>query len=365
MIPVISDASSAKPSARRISAAVADGALTGGSRLVKTAFFGDTGLGGETLDLVYGAKRFEELRRGTDLYPTMVTSQNIASCLPELRDLEVIFATWGMIPLSEEQLDHLPALQAVFYAGGTIRSFALPLLRRGIIVTSSAAANALPAAEFTVAQILLANKGYHRNLREYRASGDRDSAFVGAGNYRATIALLGAGQIGRKVIEFLQPFEVSILVFDPFLSLAETALLGVEKVDLATAFARGRVVSNHLADLPTTAGMIDGKLLSSMPQDATFINTGRGRTVHGADLIAVMRARSDLTALLDVTEPEPLPKDSGLWALPNVSITSHIAGSKGGEIERIADFAIEEFKRWNRGKPLRHAVSLESLERMA
>ena len=332
---------------------------------MKAAFFGDRGLGGETVELVYGQERFEKLRRFTALYPTIVTSDNIQTCLPELEDLEVIFATWGMMPLSEQQLDRLPSLQALFYAGGTIRHFALPMLRRDIIVTSGAVANAVPVAEFTLAQILLANKGYLRNTREYRETSDVVSSFVGTGNYGATIALLGAGQIGRKLIEFLQRFQMRILVFDPYLSVEEAALLGVEKVDLATAFARGQVVSNHLADLPSTTGMLDGTLLSSMLPNATFINTGRGRTVNTPEFIAVLRARADLTALLDVTDPEPLTKESALWSLPNVSITSHIAGSKGGEIERMADFAIEEFERWSRGEALHYSVSLEALERMA
>jgi phosphoglycerate dehydrogenase-like enzyme len=77
------------------------------------------------------------------------------TCLPELRDLEVIFATWGLMPLTKAQLDCLPSLRALLYAAGTVRYFARPLLRRGIIVTSSAAAGAVPVAEFTLAQILL------------------------------------------------------------------------------------------------------------------------------------------------------------------------------------------------------------------
>ena len=270
-----------------------------------------------------------------------------------------------MMLLTDEQLDQLPSLQAIFYAAGTIQHFARPVLGRGIAVTTSATANAVPVAEFTLAQILLANKGYYRNLREYRETCDYVNSFVGIGNFGVTVSLLGAGQIGRKLIELLQPFQLNILVFDPYLSVEEAALLGVEKVDLATAFSRGHVVSNHLADLPSTSGMLDGKLLSSLSHTATFINTGRGRTVNTADLVAVMRARPDLTALLDVTDPEPLTRDSALWSLPNVHITSHIAGSKSREVQRMANFAIEEFERWSRGEPLHYSVSLEALERMA
>lgn len=334
-------------------------------RVVKAAFFGDTGPVGETLEQVYGVSRFEKLGQLTQLYPTIVTSENLQACLPELQGMEVIFSTWGMLALTEEQLDQLPALKAVFYAAGTIKYFGLPLLKRGIIVCSSASANAVPVAEFTLAQILLANKGYHRNIREYRATSDYAQAFIGPGNHGVTVALLGAGQIGRKLIELLRPFEVNIVVFDPYLTPENATRQDVKKVDLSTAFSSANVVSNHLADIPSTFGMIDGALLSSMMENATFINTGRGRTVNSDDLISVMRARPDLTALLDVTEPEPLSADAELWSLPNVVITSHIAGSKGREVERMADFAIADFVRWTRGEPLHHAVSLEAIERLA
>jgi phosphoglycerate dehydrogenase-like enzyme len=102
--------------------------------------------------------------------------------------------------------------------------------------------------------------------------------------------------------------------------------------------------------------MIDGPLMDSMRQKATFINTGRGRTVVTADLVQVLRSRPDLTALLDVTDPEPLPVGHPLWDVPNAFITSHIAGSIGDEVLRLADYAIEEFDRFRHGKSLRYQV---------
>jgi phosphoglycerate dehydrogenase-like enzyme len=332
---------------------------------VKAALFGNPGPGGETPERVFGEEGLAKLRQITDLYPTIVTSENLEACLPELRDLRVIFATWGMMPLSEAVLDRLPRLEALFYAAGSVRYFATPLLERGIIVTSSASANAVPVAEFTVGQILLANKGYFRNVREYRATGDFASSFAGRGNFKATVSLLGAGQIGRAVIDLLAAFHLRVLVFDPYLTQRDADSLGVEKVDIQTAFALGNVVSNHLADLPETEGMLDGALFSLMPADATFINTGRGRTVNEGDLISIFRARPDLTALLDVTHPEPVPQGSALWSLPNVQITSHIAGSKHDEVGRLVTVAIEEFERWSSGERLFHAVTLDKLDRVA
>jgi phosphoglycerate dehydrogenase-like enzyme len=108
--------------------------------------------------------------------------------------------------------------------------------------------------------------------------------------------------------------------------------------------------------------MLDGVLFAAIKENATFINTGRGATVNQHEMLKVLRVRPDITALLDVTDPEPLPLDHPLRALSNVHISGHIAGSIGDERERVADLVVEEFDRWRVGEPLHHAVSLPSLE---
>jgi phosphoglycerate dehydrogenase-like enzyme len=155
-------------------------------------------------------------------------------------------------------------------------------------------------------------------------------------------------------------------VWDPFLSDEQAAELGVEKVSsLMEAFQRGFVVSNHLANVPETRGLLTGEHFASMRKNATFINTGRGATVVEEDMIRVFQERDDLTALLDVTYPEPPVEDSPLYTMPNVHLTTHIAGSLGDEVVRMADYAIEEFQAWTQGQPLRYAVTLEMLPTMA
>ena len=329
---------------------------------IKGAFIGPEA----TVAQVYGAGRREQVAARTDLLLGVVPPDNVTRYLSLLGDVEVLFSTWGMPRLTDEQLDALPSLRAVFYAAGSVQGFAPPLLARGIIVVSAWRANAVPVAEFALAQILLACKGYWRNGREYNGShGSSGSAFRGPGIYGATVALLGAGAVGRVLIDLLRPFRLRVLVYDPFLSDAGARELGVERVSLEVAFAESLVVSNHLADKPETAGLIDGGLLSLLRDGAVFLNTGRGRTVNEADLAETMSRRPDLTALLDVTYPEPMPSDSPLMVLPNIQVTSHIAGSINDEVHRLADYCIEEFDRYARGEVLRHAVTPEMLAVMA
>jgi phosphoglycerate dehydrogenase-like enzyme len=330
------------------------------------AFFGpDDGLA-----RVYGEGRREQVlasahAHGFGWVGEPVGGADFETRRGELEAVQVIFSTWGMPALTEEQIGAMPSLRAVFYAAGSVQNFARPFLARGITVVSAWAANAVPVAEWTLAQILLSNKGFWRNERDASSPTTRPRAFAGPGNFQTPVALLGAGMIGRSVISLLRPFQVQVLVFDPFLPDEEAAQLGVQKVSLEEAFAHGNVVSNHVANVPGTRRMLRGTHFSSMAPNTTFINTGRGATIAEDELIAVLRERPDLTALLDVTDPEPPQPDSPLYDLPNVRLTSHIAGSTGREVVRMADFALEEFEAWAQGKPLRYAVSAAMLETMA
>ncbi len=316
-------------------------------RPIKVAFVGDEA----QIARVFGRGRREAVETRAEVLPGVLGPGDA-----RLANVEAIFSTWGMPLLGKAQLDAMPSLRGVFYAAGDVRGFALPLIARGIVVSSAWQANAIPVAEFTLAQILLAGKRYFANLRDYAAHPGRRHA-SGPGAYGETVALLGAGAIGRRVIDFLRPFRLDVGVFDPFLSDENAEAWGVRKVTLEAAFREGHAVSNHLLDVPETQGIVTERLLASLREGATFINTGRGRTVDMDGLVRVLGGRPDLTALLDVTDPaEPLPADHPLWALPNAFLTSHIAGSTGDEVLRMADWAIEEFDRFRRGEPLLYRV---------
>jgi len=321
-----------------------------------------------SIETVYGGGRRDRLGVEFELYPEILSADLLTEKQEELKDIQYLFSTWGMPKLDRDQIALLPSLQAVFYGAGSVQHFARPFLEAGVKVVSAWAANAVPVAEFTVAQILLSNKGFFRTSRSIKCRADRRRHDISqlSGNYDVTVGLLGTGMIGRGVIERLAPYALDIIVFDPFLSADDAKTLGVEKVELQEAFERGCVVSNHLANLPETVGMLHGKLFESMQPNATFINTGRGATVDEPAMIKVLQERQDLTALLDVTFPEPPEDGSPLYTLENVFLSPHIAGSIGKrEVWRMADYVIEEAKALREGKPLSYEVTLEMLETMA
>jgi phosphoglycerate dehydrogenase-like enzyme len=315
---------------------------------------------------VFGGGRREKIAALTALYPHVVCARNFEEHAASLADVEVIFATWGLPPFAEPHFAAMPKLAAVFYAAGNVKAFAAPLVERDVVLVSAWAVNAIPTAELVLSQILLTCRGYFRAVRQYAATHELAAArdFRRTGAAGETIGLIGAGWIARRLTEHLHAFGFRVLASDPFLTPEGARALGVEKVSLEELFDRAYVVSNHVPDLPETKQLLGGDLFARLRDGATFINSGRGAQVVEADLARVLAARPDLTALLDVTAPEPPRDDSPLWTLPNVVMSPHIGGTIGDEVGRLADCAIEEFAAWQSGQPLRYQVTREILATM-
>lgn len=295
---------------------------------------------------------------------------------PEIRaalgEVEVLLTGWGCPPITPEVLDAAPKLTAILHAAGSVKSFVDPAaFDRGIQVSSAVTANAQPVAEFTVATIVLSGKRAFRLNAEYRNERRRPnpkkelgSAAVVPGNYGNTVGLLGASRIGRMVAERLRVFDLEVLISDPYLSEAEAAELGAELVDLDALFSRSDILSVHAPLLPETVGLVDARLLGLLRDGSVLINTARGRIIDAAALEAeCLSGRID--AVLDVTDPEPLPADSPLLDLPNVFLTPHLAGAVGNEIARLGELAVGELERLAAGQPLEHAISATDLGRIA
>ena len=281
-------------------------------------------------------------------------------------DTEIIFSTWGMPALTEAQIgQYLPRLQCIFYAAGSVQAFARPFLARGVRVCSAWAANAIPVAEYTVAQILLANKGFFAQARDMKLQRGAPRSAAYLGNYRQSVGLIGCGMIGSLTAQMLKAYELEVLVYDPYLPAEKAAALGVTPTALDELFSRCSVVSNHLPNNAQTRGMLTRAHFSRMLPYATFLNTGRGAQVVEDDLVQVLLQRPDLTAILDVTDPEPSPPDHPFYTLPNCILTPHVAGSIGNEVWRMSAYMADEFSRYLAGDRLRFEVSEQMLATMA
>ena len=323
----------------------------------------------KSVHYVYSDEMLAELSEIAGLDDAIYSKDDVLAAPGAFSDVDYAFSTWGMPAFEEEEIRRIfPNMKCVFYGAGSVQAFARPFLNCGAKVFSAWAANAVPVAEYTVAQIILANKGFFLTSRLHKAQDHegsyREKRFY-PGNYGASVGIIGAGMIGKLVIQMLKAYNLPVKVFDPFLPDETAAKLGVPKCSLEEVFSTCQVVSNHLANNAQTVGMLNGPLFASMIPYATFLNTGRGAQVVEDDLVQILTVRPDLTAILDVTYPEPPEKDHPFYALPNCWLTPHIAGSSGDEVHRMAEYMIEEFKLHVAGQPCQYEVSLEMLKTMA
>lgn len=285
----------------------------------------------------------------------------------DFSEVEHIFSTWNMPILTEKQIvDYFPRLKAIFYAAGTVKYFAKPFLNRGIKIFNADQANGKAVADFVTGQILLATKGYYQAQCIYKHRNFSKARRIVAdhtGNYEATVGIIGAGKIGRMVITNLSKFDLHIIACDPFLTEDSAKNLGCEKVDMKDIFQRSEVVSNHLPDIPTTAGILNYELFQNMKNNSTFINTGRGRQVVEGDLIRVLSNNKTICAVLDVTGREPLFPTNRMFLMPNVFLTPHIAGSTGNEQRRMGAYMIDAYEDFCLGRSSEYEVTIESIEK--
>lgn len=314
----------------------------------------------EALASVYADPAIGRLRSRVHRLSIIAPSEMWREQIGVLQDAEVIFSGWGVPRMDGEFLHHVPRLRAVFYAGGSVRHFVTDeFWGRGIRLVTAQAINAIPVAEYAASALQLGLKRfwhYARVTRECRGF-PADRPMPGASG--ATIGLVSYGTIGRLVRQKLRSLDVTVVVYDPFLDDDEARREDVRKAGLDELFTIADAVSLHTPLLPETTGLIKGRHFDRMKPGAFFLNTARGGIVEEAEMVTVLQRRPDLQAVLDVTAPEPPLADSPLYSLPNVVLTPHIAGSIGPECLRMGQAMVDEFERYEAGRPLQGEITAE------
>ncbi|WP_341977584.1 hydroxyacid dehydrogenase [Microbacterium sp. LWO13-1.2] len=318
-----------------------------------------TAMSPEVFELLFDSARLERLRALTSSSPRLAIDDG------DLADTEILLTSWGAPRLDTELLDRMPRLRAVVHAAGSVQGLVSDeLWERGITVTSAADANAVPVAEYTFAAIILAFKRAFVHMRSPAAVlgwGD----LVGSPKYGSvgrTVGIVGFSRIGRRVVRMLRQLDdVRILVADPFVAPDAVAAAGAELVPLGSMLGQVDVLSLHAPALPETHHMIGGTELAALRDGATVINTARGWILDHEALLREC-ASGRLDAVLDVTEPDPLPAESPLRELPNVALTPHIAGSMGTEARRLADSALDDIETLLRGGILSQVITRPDME---
>jgi phosphoglycerate dehydrogenase-like enzyme len=180
--------------------------------------------------------------------------------------------------------------------------------------------------------------------------------------HRSTVGIVGLGGVGRRLAQLLAPWRTRIVATDMFpVDKPDTveSLWPAERLDDLLAESDVVVLSLPLND--STRGLIDAAALGRMKPGALLVNVARGPLVVADDLVAALRSGRPAGAVMDVTEPEPLPPDHALWDVPNVIITPHVGGQSAWRIDTMTDMFCRNLERWFGKRPLINYLSDKSL----
>lgn len=290
------------------------------------------------------------------------TKADLLTILPQA---DACLTGWGVAQLDADVIAAAPRLRAMAHMGSSVKRFVSEALwAQGIHVTTAAPALAEDVAITTLGLMLVGMKRVWPLGQHIRAGGWRESAYWPSREIRhKQVGVIGASHVGRHLIRLLKPFEVHILLYDPFVAAEQAAQLGVEKVELDDLLRRADIVSLHAPANADTYHLLNAGGLALMKDDALLINTARGTLIDEAALIAEL-SKGRFFAFLDVTDPEPLAADSPLRQLENVVVLPHLAGCIE-DCSRMGEMAAEELRRFFAGEPPLYQVKPDMFGRIA
>ncbi len=264
---------------------------------------------------------------------------------------DACITSWGVARLDADVLDAAPRLRAMAHMGGSVKRFVSDALwQRGVHVTSAGKILAVDVAETTLGLMIVGMKKVWPLAQHVRTGGWRDTPWWPARELaHKQVGVIGASNVGRHVIKLLHAFDVTILLYDPYVSPEEAQRLGAVNLELEALLSRADIVSLHAPLKPDTRHLLNAERLALMKDDALLINTARGGLIDESALIAELQ-KGRFFAFLDVTDPEPPTADSPLRSLPNVIVTPHLAGCIE-DCSRMGELAVEELRRFFAGEP--------------
>ncbi|MGN6700885.1 MAG: hydroxyacid dehydrogenase [Thermomicrobiales bacterium] len=285
-----------------------------------------------------------------------------------LERAEVVITSWGtprLAALTEWTPETFP-VRLIAHSAGTVKQLVpLEAVERGLKVTHANDSLAEAVAEFTIGVMIVSRRQFVQAVnrmkgRQPRVAMDRQHELTGS-----TVGIIGASNIGRRVMRLLAPWRVSILLADPYCTPEVAAEYGATLVPLHDVMAQSDIVSLHAPVTPETMKMLGAAEFGAMKDGALFINTARGRLIDADALLRELQT-GRIDAFLDVTDPtEPLPADSPFFALDNCVVAPHMAAVTVEARQRQSRYTVDEVLRFLRGETLQHEVTAARWPTMA
>ncbi|MFF0145653.1 D-3-phosphoglycerate dehydrogenase [Amycolatopsis sulphurea] len=201
-----------------------------------------------------------------------------------------------------------------------------PATERGVLVVNAPTSNIVSAAEHAVALLLSVARRVPAADQSLRGGEWKRSSFSGVEINGKTVGVVGLGKIGQLVSQRLAAFGTKLIAYDPYVSAARAAQLGIELVTLDELLGRADAISIHLPKTPETKGLIDAEALKKTKQGVIIVNAARGGLIDEDALAEAIRSGHVGGAGIDVFVTEPTTA-SPLFELPNVVVTPHLGAS--------------------------------------
>lgn len=294
----------------------------------------------------------EELRRRELIDLDIATAPDLASASSTLPEVEIILGTPALVA---EVVGHAARLKWVQSTYAGVEQLCRPDLPRTYLLTGIKGLFGSFMREYVFAYILARERSLlktHENQRKKIWERISYRSLKGV-----TIGIIGLGSIGTEIARTARHFDMRVLGMKRTPGAHEY----VDHLYLASETEQFLAQLDYLVlvlpDTSESRHFISARELRMLPPEAVVINVGRGSSIHQHDLIAALENKEISGAVLDVFEQEPLPEDSPLWSMANVTITPH--NSAFSFPEQVAEIFAANYQRYLNGSPLDHAVDFD------
>lgn len=279
---------------------------------------------------------------------------------------DLLVSAWQTPPLNGDITpEDLKSLRYVCYLAGSVRGL-IPreLLEQGLIVTNWGNSISATVAECTLMLILMAlRRASHWAIAMHLEGGWKTRETLTQSLIGRRVGLHGFGGIAQALVAMLKLYTDRIQTYSPHIPDAILAKYEVSRApSLEQLFSTSEVVVELAAATPENHHIVGEKHLRMIPQGGVFVNIGRGCVVDETALVRVAR-EGQLQIALDVYEQEPLPEDSPLRGLRNVTLLPHLGGPTRDRRRDAGALALENIRAFLKGEPQQAVVNLDSYDR--
>jgi phosphoglycerate dehydrogenase-like enzyme len=268
-----------------------------------------------------------------------------------LQGFEVIVAMRERTPFSAKRLASLPDLELLVTTGMGNASIDMAAAREQGVVVCGTGSLPSPTAELAWGLIIALQRHLVEEDRRMREGGWQRT--IGPELAGRTLAILGLGNLGRRMARIAAAFEMEVIAWSENLTADAAAEAGAQAVARDELFARADVLTIHTRLSDRTRGLVGARELGLMKPAAVLVNTSRGPIVDEDALLAALHGGRIAGAALDVYAKEPLPRDHPLREAPRTLLSPHLGYVTTGTYEVMYRDAVEDIAAWLRGEPVR------------